>query len=103
VELRRLSTDVSSGQFGLEPSAPVPLPADHAGQRETLRTLTSCLAELSPEYREVLILRRIAGCSAEYTAERMGRSVGAVNMLVARAEARLLGLMASRGHSPEDP
>lgn len=47
------------------------------------------LNELADDHRQVLLLRFFEGLSAEETAERMGRTAGAVRKLAARALAEL--------------
>lgn len=93
VELGLLSTVVSSGEFEVGLEAETPSPLQHAESREELRAVVLCLAELSEDQREALLLRRVAGCSLDFVAQEMERSPDAVTKLTARAEARLLELM----------
>lgn len=97
LELAQLSTAVSSGQFEVALEAGTPTPLAHAASREELRDLVRCLAELTEDQREALLLRRVAGCPLDFVARRMKRSPDAVTKLAARAEARLLELMVSGG------
>ena len=45
--------------------------------------------ELNPEYKQVIVLKRIEGLSHAEIAERLGKNTGAVRMLLARAIAAL--------------
>ena len=51
--------------------------------------LADAVSQLPPDYREVFILRTLEHVPFEEVAVRMGRSVGAVRMLWARALERL--------------
>lgn len=68
------------------PDDPVPLVVD-----ERVREL---LAHLSPDQRDVLLLRVVADLSVADTAAAMGRSEGAVRLLQHRALTRLRRLLA---------
>ncbi len=56
---------------------------------EALDRLERALDELKPEYREVIVLKRIEGLSHAQIAEKLGKNAGAVRMLLARAMAAL--------------
>jgi RNA polymerase sigma-70 factor (ECF subfamily) len=58
-------------------------------QREEAVVLADRLAQLSPDYREVLVLRNLQGLPFEEVAARIGRSVGATRMLWLRAIEKL--------------
>ena len=58
--------------------------------REDLERVERAFAALPEEYREVITLQRIAGLGHAEIAEHMGRSEGAVRMLLHRALARLV-------------
>jgi RNA polymerase sigma-70 factor (ECF subfamily) len=60
-------------------------PSRAAQRRERAVAVAEALAALPPEYRDVLVYRNMEGLSFPAIAERMGRSVGAVTMLWARA------------------
>jgi RNA polymerase sigma-70 factor (ECF subfamily) len=60
-------------------------PSRAAVRRERAVGVAAALADLPADYREVLVARNIEGLSFPAIAERMGRSVGAVTMLWARA------------------
>ena len=77
----------------------VPDVADTAVARGDTDELRAALAQLSPDQREVLILRVVAGLTAQEIAETTGRTVGSVKALQHRgldSLGRLLG-------RPRDP
>ena len=63
---------------GASPSAP-------AHERERAVAIADLLAQLRPDYRDVIVLRNLQGLSFEEVAERMQRKAGAVRMLWLRA------------------
>ena len=67
----------------------------HAQEHEAKSILESCLRQLPPDYRKVVQLQELEGRPAAEVAETMGRTVGAIYMLRARAHARLLELLPS--------
>jgi RNA polymerase sigma-70 factor (ECF subfamily) len=58
-------------------------------QREEAVVLADRLAQLSEDYREVLVLRNLQGLPFDEVAKRIGRSVGATRMLWLRAIEKL--------------
>jgi RNA polymerase sigma-70 factor (ECF subfamily) len=68
-------------------------PSDKAVRREQMVLIANALAQLSPDYREVLVLRHLHGLSFPDVAERMGRTVTAVTKLWVRALGRLKGVL----------
>jgi RNA polymerase sigma-70 factor (ECF subfamily) len=71
-------------------------PSEAAQRREMSVVLADALAELDPDYREVLVLRSIEERDWDDVAQRMGRSEGAVRLLWARALKRLRPLIEAR-------
>ena len=71
-------------------------PSEQAGRHELELRLADALARLPADYAEIILLRNVEGLSHEEAARRMGRGVGAVQMLWVRALARL------RQELPED-
>jgi RNA polymerase sigma-70 factor, ECF subfamily len=69
--------------------APSGSPSKQAQRREQAVLLAAALEQLPDDYREVLLLRHLEELSFPQVAERMGRSVNAVEKLWARALARL--------------
>lgn len=66
-----------------------------AGRGETERLLEAALRELPPDYERVLRLYDLEGRTGPEVARVMGRSHGAIKMLVARARDRLGELLGS--------
>jgi RNA polymerase sigma-70 factor, ECF subfamily len=64
-------------------------PSAEAEKREDAVVLADLLAQLSPPYREVLVLRNVQGLSFDVVAARMDRSPGATRMLWLRAIEKL--------------
>ncbi len=58
-------------------------------KKEALDRLEKALDELKPEYKEVVMLKRIEGLSYAEIAERLGKTTDAVGMLLSRAMAAL--------------
>ena len=103
IELDKLKTAVSSGEFRIEPAGEDTQPLDALLQRERSEMLFQCLEELSEEHREVILLRRIAGASPDYVAEVMNRTnTQAISALCGRAEARLASVMRKRRMDLDD-
>ena len=57
--------------------------------KEKVNELEHAFDAIPEDYAEVIVNIRLLGLSAEEAAERMGRSVGAVNVLLSRALVRL--------------
>ncbi len=62
-----------------------PSPSESAARRELGLVLAEALAELSDEYREVLVLRSLEERDWDETARCMNRTIGATRMLWTRA------------------
>jgi RNA polymerase sigma-70 factor (ECF subfamily) len=71
-------------------------PSEHAQRREMSVVLADALADLSPDYRTVIMLRSLEELSWEDVARRMQRTTGAVRVLWARALTRLRPLIEAR-------
>ena len=74
------SVDVLQQQYGT-----LMTPSMQASAREEVERLEACFDTLPDDYREVVTLARVVGLPHAEIAERMGRSVGAVRMLLGRA------------------
>lgn len=72
-------------------------PSAAAQRRESSVILADELAALSPQHRQVIILRHVEGLSFSEVAGRMERSEGAVRMLWLRAIEQLRRSLAERG------
>jgi len=80
-------TDV--GFIGAGEPARNTTPSVIACRKEALDKLEQALDELKPEYKEIIVLKRIEGLSHAEIARRLGKNTGAVRMLLARAMAAL--------------
>ena len=64
-------------------------------RKEDLDKLEKALDQLRPEYREVIILAKIEELSYSQIGDRLGKSTGAVKMLVSRARMALVSAFES--------
>jgi RNA polymerase sigma-70 factor (ECF subfamily) len=69
--------------------APLASPSQQASRREQAVLLADALEQLSPDYREVIVLRHLEGLTFPEVARRMGRSLDSVEKVWMRALARL--------------
>jgi RNA polymerase sigma-70 factor (ECF subfamily) len=76
-----------------EPAAPEATPSQEFLQLDTELRLTAALAELPPDYQEVVLLRNLQRLSFNEVAERMDRSRPAVQMLWMRAIRKLQSVL----------
>lgn len=81
--------DNSSHLLGHEFAASITSPSQHAVRREQAVLLANALDRLSPEYREVIVLRHLEGLTFPEVARRMERTQDSVEKLWLRALARL--------------
>lgn len=75
----------STARLGSVLADDAPSPGSRAQQHERAVLLADELAELPPDYRQVLLLRNIEGLPFAEVAQHMHRSPGAVRMLWIRA------------------
>jgi RNA polymerase sigma-70 factor (ECF subfamily) len=68
---------------------PGPSPSAAVRGRERAVALADQLAQLKPEYRDVIVLRNLQGLKFEEIAERLDRKPGTVRMLWLRAMEKL--------------
>jgi RNA polymerase sigma-70 factor, ECF subfamily len=81
--------DNSSRLLGAELVAALSSPSQQAVRREQAVLLADALERLPEDYREVIVLRHLAGLSFPEVARRMGRTLGSVQKLWLRGLARL--------------
>ena len=74
----------------LEAYSGILTPSRDAGAREELERVERAMDALPEDYREVILEVRVLGSSHAALAERLGKSEGAVRMLLHRALARLV-------------
>jgi RNA polymerase sigma-70 factor, ECF subfamily len=75
-------------------ASPVSSPSEAVSRREQAVLLADAVDRLSPDYREAFVLRTLEHVPFEELAGRMGRSIGAVRMLWARAVKQLNEMLA---------
>ena len=68
-------------------------PSQAARRKEIQDIVEGCLRDLPPDYEKVLRLYELEGLSGPEIAAAMGRSPGAIRMLLARAREHLLELL----------
>jgi RNA polymerase sigma-70 factor (ECF subfamily) len=71
-------------------------PSGSAERRDLGVVLSDALAQLSPEYRDVIVLHHLEGLGWEDVGRRLGRTAGAARMLWARALKQLRPLIDER-------
>jgi RNA polymerase sigma-70 factor (ECF subfamily) len=71
-------------------------PSQSAQRRELSVVLADALADLSPHHREVIVLRTLEERDWDDVAATMGRTVGSVRLLWARALKKLRPLIEAR-------
>jgi RNA polymerase sigma-70 factor (ECF subfamily) len=81
--------DNSSRMMGPELAGTLSSPSQQASAREQGVLLAEALARLPEQYRETIILRHLEGSTFPEIAEKLGRSVDAVQKLWLRGLARL--------------
>ena len=87
-------TDTSRAELDLADSyAALCSPSRRFAAKQLVEQVETAFAELPEHYREVILLSRSEGLTHEQIAERMGRSLGSVRMLLSRALAELARLL----------
>ncbi|UCG60131.1 MAG: sigma-70 family RNA polymerase sigma factor [Phycisphaerales bacterium] len=87
--LKREGRSTEGGSIGAAGPMRTTTPSAIVSKQEALDKLEKALDKLKPEYKQVVVLKRIEGLSHAEIAERLGKSEGAVRMLLARAMAAL--------------
>lgn len=89
---RGIAADVehsSASLGGILLAAPNTSPSEHAAREEQQLLVAEALSRLSDDYQAAIILRHLEGLTFPQIAERMGKSVDAVEKLWLRAITRL--------------
>ncbi len=89
IPFKKVGRSTEGGSFGAAGPMRTTTPSVIACRKEALDKLEQALDELKPEYKQVVVLKRIEGLSHAEIAERLGKKTGAVRMLLARAMAAL--------------
>ena len=75
----------AGGFFGTPGPIAATTPSVIMSRKEDLNKLEKAIDKLRPEYREVIVLAKIEELSYSQIGDRLGKSTGAVKMLVSRA------------------
>jgi RNA polymerase sigma-70 factor (ECF subfamily) len=97
-ERKTVSLDGMKTLVGSEPVDGQPAPEASLEQREHVEMVHAALAELSTEFRTILVLREIDGCRYEEIAEILDLPVGTVRSRLFRARMALRDELAPRLH-----
>jgi RNA polymerase sigma-70 factor (ECF subfamily) len=89
IPFRKEDRSTEGGSVGVAEPMRTTTPSVIMRKKEALDKLEQALDKLKPEYKQVVVLKRIEGLSHADIAERLGRNTGAVRMLLARAMAAL--------------
>jgi len=73
----------------------VTTPSVIMSRKEEMDKLEKAIDALKPEYREVIVLKRLDGLSYKEIGERLGKSADAVGMLLSRAMVSLTSVFES--------
>lgn len=92
IPFRKVEANTEVCAFGVAGPVETTTPSVLLSRKEQLDRLERAIDDLKPEYRDVIFLSRIERLSHEEIAARMGKSKGAVAMLLSRA---LLALTAA--------
>ena len=82
----------------IEPPDPRPSPQQRAERAELRRLLAAGLETLTPEHRQVLLLRELQGLSYEEIAEALELDLGTVKSRIARAREKLRKYLLESGN-----
>ncbi len=89
IPFKKEGRSTEGGSVGAAGPMRTTTPSVIACRKEALDRLEQALDELKPEYKQVVVLKRIEGLSHAEIAEKLGKKTGAVRMLLARAMAAL--------------
>jgi RNA polymerase sigma-70 factor (ECF subfamily) len=93
----RAAGDSTMAPGAAEPAAPCQTPSQEFLQLDAELRVSAALADLPPDYQEVIVLRNLQRLQFNEVAERMGRSRPAVQMLWMRAIKKLQEVMGEEG------
>jgi RNA polymerase sigma-70 factor (ECF subfamily) len=91
-EIRLDDKEPTTGRVLVGTAGPIEAttPSVIMSRKEDLDKLEKAMDKLRPEYREVIILAKIEELSYSQIGDRLGKSIGAVKMLVSRARMALV-------------
>jgi RNA polymerase sigma-70 factor (ECF subfamily) len=93
-----VSLDGMKASWGSEPLDGQPTPEVNIERREQVEMVHAALAELSVEYRTILVLREIDGCRYDEIAQILEMPVGTVRSRLFRARLALRDRLTPRLH-----
>ena len=85
IPFKKIEANTEGGSFGVDGPLQTTTPSVLLARKEQFDRLERAIDRLKPEYRDVIFLSRIERLSHEEIAVRMGKSKGAVAMLLSRA------------------
>jgi RNA polymerase sigma-70 factor (ECF subfamily) len=89
IPFKKEGRSTEDGSIGAAGPVRTTTPSVIVSKKESLDKLERALDNLKPEYKQVILLKKIEGLSHAEIAERLGKNTGAVRMLLARAMAAL--------------
>ncbi|MHC4331877.1 MAG: sigma-70 family RNA polymerase sigma factor [Planctomycetota bacterium] len=95
VRLDNKERTAGNGFVGTAGPIDVTTPSVIVSRKEEMDKLEEAIDTLKPEYREVIVLKRLEGLSYKEIGKRLGKSPDAVGMLLSRAMVSLTGVFES--------
>lgn len=89
IPFKKEGRSTEGGSVGAAGPMRTTTPSVIACKKEAMDRLEKALDELKPQYKEIIVLKKIEGLSHAEIADRLGKNTGAVRMLLARAMAAL--------------
>jgi RNA polymerase sigma-70 factor (ECF subfamily) len=89
IPFKKEGRSTEGGSVGAARPMRTTTPSVIASKKEAMDRLEKALDKLKPEYKEIIVLKKIEGLSHAEIAERLHKNVGAMRMLLARAMAAL--------------
>ena len=86
-------TDDDGDDYELPIADEGPLPVEHVEAEERREALWRAIHALSENYRQVIVLRELDGCSYQEIADTLGIPLGTVKVRILRARASLKALL----------
>jgi len=89
IPFKKEGGSTEGGSIGAAGPIRTTTPSVIVSKKEALDKLEQALDNLKPEYKQVILLKKIEGLSHAEIAEKLGKNTGAIRMLLARAMAAL--------------
>ena len=89
IPFKKEGRSTEGGSVGAAGPMRTTTPSVIACKKEAMDRLEKALDKLKPEYKEIIVLKKIEGFSHAEIAERLNKNTGAMRMLLARAMAAL--------------